>query len=266
MDKTLQIVIKFAHKFGLDFTQAQNFLDAVSLSDFAALTTALNNGDSKTATGIYNKYKNHINKFDAKDVVDFYNQQLQDNPDDVDGAVANTADYFGITGEEVEQAINDQKPVQEGSTPYIADKQVKAAYENVIEMLEGKPSKKLVMELNTWQRRMMLGLIPAVVSKVMQKTIDMTPIEIMQKHAKEHGYGEPAIKESELSLSEMLETIIEKELHKLKDVKPLEMPKDVDLEPLTGKDEIGNEAKPLDTPKVDAKTKKLIDAITSKKF
>jgi hypothetical protein len=250
--------IKLAQMLELDTRKAQKFMDLISLSDMAALTTALNTGDMQSVKTIYSKYQSQIeSNTDADAVRDHYEGLIKSGTEEQE-ALVSTADFFGITGEEVEAVVGIRQTQE--TAPFIPDEQVEAAYNNVQEMLDGKPSRGIITELNTWQRRMFYGLIPNAVAKVIQDTIDMTPIAVMQKHAKEMGYGEPAIKESEMSLAEMIEKIIEKELNKIKqkvEEEPVVMT--MDLGTIQAKEE-------PEKPKVDDKTKKLIQSIVLRRF
>lgn len=245
---------KLSQILEIDGIKAQKLLDIISLSDAAAITTAINQNDTKTIRNIYVKYQSQLDSnVNASEVIDFFNDIMNTGTDQSE-AIVQTADHFGVTGEEIEAIVAD-KPVQEEQQPFIPDAKVAHAYNNVQEMIAGKPSRGVITELNAWQRRMFYGLIPNNVAKVIQDTIDMTPIAVMQKHAKEMGYGEPAIKESEMSLAEMMEKIIEAELNRLKDVSD-----DEEEKPTIVTMDMGT----IDP--VDEKTKALIKSITSRKF
>lgn len=247
--------IKLAKMLEIDSGKAMQLYDVVGLGELAALTTAINNNDIKTVKAIYSKYQQQINtNVDPNAVKDHYNQLINDEQQTPDEALINTADFFGITGEHVTSIIEPETTKE--STPYIADPAVKNAYNNMHEMLEGKASRNVITELNAWQRRMFFGLVPTTVSKIMQKTLDMTPIAIMQKHAELMGYGEPAIRESELSLNSMLEKILESELANFNQT--------VIEDQLNDEDDQEVENQELD--QIDEKTRALIKSIVDRKF
>lgn len=258
MDGLNRSALKLTKILDLNADKIKKLYDIIGLSDMAALTVALNTDDVKTIKAVYDKYASKLVELPStKEVQNFYHDQIQVNARNEDEALADTADHFGITGEQVQELLGSVQESQArhkdvtcpvcqgegkrtvdgeskicfdcdglGDMPYqrflkfnhkneAIDPEVLACVENVKEMMQGGKSKKLICELNTWQRRMFYGLVPSVVSKVMQKTIDMTPIALMQKHAKLGGYGESAIVENELSLHEMIEAVIEHRLNAL---------------------------------------------------
>jgi hypothetical protein len=208
--------IKLAQMLELDVKKVEKLFNVIGLSDLAALTTAINNDDMKTVQSIYNKYSNQLTTLpDAKEVQDFYADTQKSGSKD---PLADTADHFGIRGEDVEKLMaKTESVVKEVEEPFIPDAYVKAAFENVKEMLKGGKSKKQLTELSAWQRRMFYGLVPPTVAAVCQKTLDMTPIALMQKQAEISGVAEALV--GELSLHEMIENIIEHELNNFRKAK-----------------------------------------------
>lgn len=248
--------LKLTSILDLTLDQIKKLYDVISLHDQAALQIALNSDDKEAIKSIYSKYSSSLSSLpSSEEVQNFYHEQIQDNARDADEALADTADHFGITGEQVQELLGDvteslashkdvpchlchgagrreidgeEKVCMDcdglGDMPYqrfltykhvdeAMDSEVLACIENIKEMLKGGKSKGLVCELNTWQRRMMYGYVPDVVSKVMQKTLDMTPVALMQKNAEIEGVGETSIHESDLTLHQMMEKIIESELN-----------------------------------------------------
>ena len=211
--------IKLAQMLDLNVEKSSKLLNSMSLSDLAALTTAINSDDFLTVREIYNRYKHEIDDVATPaEVKQYYDVQLMQNPDQ-DEALASTADFYGIKGEDVERLLGrySESQKKDRNTVFIPDAGVARAYKNLQEILKGGKSDGSIVEncKRAWQRRMFYGMIPPSVSLVIQDVIDMTPIAVMQQYAKMHGYGEPALEESTMSLEAMMDKIIEDHLHNL---------------------------------------------------
>src|SRR5208282_2314341 len=124
----------------LNVNKANKLYDIIGFTDMAALTIAINNDDMSAIQSIYNKYKDQlVNLPDAKEVKDFYNHATQDYSAD---ALADTADHFGIKGEDVENLLNADEGEPANEEPFIPDDGVKEAYNNIQEMLRGGKCKR----------------------------------------------------------------------------------------------------------------------------
>ncbi len=201
--------IKLAQILEINKEEAAKLFDVMALSDLAALINALNADNKKVVVQIYSKYKDKIRTLPTSAEIKAYFNDLIQSGESEEEAKVITADFFGIREEDVNALLNEDTEV----VFKVTDKDVLKAFKNVEEMQSGGKASGIITELNAWQRREFYGMIPPVVAKVIQGVIDLTPMKTMQAHAKANGYGEPALKEQELSLSEMKNKIIEKLLN-----------------------------------------------------
>jgi len=157
--------------------------------------------------------ENDINE-KLKDILDISDELVHDFLEKLD-----LSELVNLTNA-VNQEDNEKVHEIYNTTNGVDDPEVLEAVKNIHEMKSGNPSKNLICELNAWQRRMMLGLIDPVTSKVIQDTLNMTPIALMQKHAELNGFGAVGIQESEMSLHQMMESLIEKSIIKINEAVP----------------------------------------------
>ena len=199
-------VIRVAQILEIDVKKAEKFFDAISLSDMAGLTTAVAHNDDKTVKEIYDTYASQLVDLPSPDAIaDYYEDQFELTSDS-EAALANTADFFGVKEEDVTSALGDvvAKPVNSA----IHDEKVVEAVKCVQTMIEGKPARKIISELNVWQRRMMYGLIPDSVAKIIKGVLDTTPLGLIKKQAELQGVAEISVTESQMSFQDMIENIL----------------------------------------------------------
>lgn len=195
-----KIVKKLSALFKANDAKIRAMLDGMELMDLANTVKAANDNNAKVLSDMFKKYKSVLTLPPKQEIKDYYASIVNDAGDNE--ALVQTADHFGIRGEDVETALS------EGFKNSF-DKPIEESLRTVRNLLAGIDAEAPILkELNMWQREMFYGLIPDIFANISREVSLLTPRQVIEEHAKIRGVALPGEIESNLSIETMADNIL----------------------------------------------------------
>lgn len=210
----LNTAVALSHILAIPLEKSKKMIELTDLSEYMSIIDAIEDQDEKTIEEIYAKYEKRlktasIDKSFQQEIKDFYNAELKLTKDHQE-ALARTADQFGIKGEEVEEVVGAKESIEYENK---FDKVVIESIKGIKQILSGGQVKQAILkEMNTRQRWAMYKQLPDKIANYIKNLDNLTPIEVMQKHAEVHGFQSLSPRQYNNSLENMKEEILKKEL------------------------------------------------------